>query len=502
MTQPKDKMVAPVEFPLGSMTLGGQFSEGLQSVFLDSLTPLWQPGHAVLFYNGRNSYNDSQQYVYSPGLVARYLVPGYDVILGVNAYYDFIDSQYGNQFGSFGFGAEILTHWVDARFNYYLPATDDIYLGTSRVTSTSRTVSGPVQNGNLIQTTTTTRTRTQQFNTYEAELEGWNGEIGFLIPGLDRYLETRVFGGYYQYDNPFGANYEGFKARLEAHLLPGLIAEVQWYNDAYLNGGHWIGGVRAQVPFDFFNLFHGRNPFEGAGQTFTPRQREFRERLSDMVIRSHRVKTVKSRPIRMSDRTVTKRQTTTIGIVPPPQPVSNGNDSAGGLEKTGAGTLDLGTGTSNFTGGTVSGGTLNLNNTVPWTTSGLVNVNNSNANNLGTLTIAPNQLSTGSVPTSGSAGVTLAGTTGINVNSGATMSSTGNGAFIPGGGTIYSGGGSPNLVFNGGSLFLNSGISGATLNSSQSLSGVSILSIVGGDTIKVGGSPPTLGLIGSTPPGF
>ncbi len=314
----KTHIEPPVELPLGSVTLGGQFSESLNTVYLDSLTALWTPGNAVLFYNGRNSYNDDSQYVYTPGLAFRYLVPDRDVIIGVNGYYDTIDSQYENQFGNFGFGAEILTKWVDARFNYYLPTADDVFLGSDRRISTSTSTSSPVTNGNLIQTTTTTRTRTERFRTHEAVLEGWNAEIGFLIPGLDRYMETRVFGGYYHYDNPFGSDYEGFKARLEAHLLPGVIGDVAWWNDAYLNGGHWTAGVRVQVPFDFFNLFKGRNPFEGAGESFRPRQREFKERMSDMVMRSHRVKTVKSEPIEVSDRTTTNTQTDTIGTVPPP----------------------------------------------------------------------------------------------------------------------------------------------------------------------------------------
>ncbi len=313
----KDVIVPPVEVPLGAITLGGQFAEHLNSVYLDSLTPLWRPGNAVLFYNGRNSYDDNQQYVWSPGLALRYLVPDHDVIIGVNGYYDLIDSQYENQFANFGFGAEILTKWVDARFNYYLPTAEDVFLGNEYRRRSSSTTTGAVQNGNLIQTTTTTTTRTQRFRTYEAVLEGWNAEIGFLIPGLDRYLETRIFAGYYHYDNPFGADFEGWKARLEAHLLPGLIAEVQYYDDAYLQGGHWIGGISAHVPCDLFNLLHGRNPFEGAGEAFRPRQREFKERMSDMVIRSHRVKTVKSAPIEVSDETSQTTQTNTIGIVPP-----------------------------------------------------------------------------------------------------------------------------------------------------------------------------------------
>jgi len=316
----KGKAVSPLDPVPGALTLGGEFSSRLQSIYLDSITPFWRPGNATIFLNTRNNYNDSHQYESSYGLGVRYLVPDRDIIIGANAFYDATDSQFDNQFHSAGFGAEILTRWVDARFNYYLPASDDILAGTTRRRSSSTTVTGPVQNGNVLQTTTTTRSRSQTFRTFEANLEGWNAELGFLIPGLDRYMETRVFGGYYHYNNPFASDYEGFKARLEAHFLPGVVGNVEWWNDSYLNGGHWTADVRVSVPFSFFNLAKGRNPFEGASESFRPRQREFRERLSDMVIRSHRVKTVKSGNIETSDKTSTSTQTDTVGTVPPPAP--------------------------------------------------------------------------------------------------------------------------------------------------------------------------------------
>ncbi len=316
----KDKTVPPLDPVPGAITIGGQFSEHLQTVYLDSLTPFWRPGNAVVFLDTRNSYNDSHQYVSSYGLGVRYLVPDHDVIVGANAFYDAIDSQFDNQFHSLGFGGEILTHWIDARFNYYLPDSSDI-LTSSAHRHSRRTTFGPVgQQGPVVFQNVTSSRRSRTFNTFEAELEGWNAEVGFLIPGVERYMETRVFGGYYHYDNPFGHDFEGFKSRLEAHFLPGLIGNVEWWNDGYVKGGHWSAGVRATVPFSFFNLFSGRNPFEGAGDAFRPRERDFRERLSDMVIRSHDVKTVKSGEIKESDKTSTKTSTNVIGFVPVPRP--------------------------------------------------------------------------------------------------------------------------------------------------------------------------------------
>ena len=47
-----------------------------------------------------------------------------------------------------------------------------------------------------------------------------------LVPGLDKYFELRLFGGYYHYNNPFGHDFRGFQARAEAHLLEGVIADI------------------------------------------------------------------------------------------------------------------------------------------------------------------------------------------------------------------------------------------------------------------------------------
>ena len=92
--------VPPLDPVPGALTIGGEFSAHLQSIYLDSLTPFWRPGNATVFLNTRNTYNDSHQYESSYGLGVRYLVPGHDIIFGVNAFYDSIDSQFDNQFSS------------------------------------------------------------------------------------------------------------------------------------------------------------------------------------------------------------------------------------------------------------------------------------------------------------------------------------------------------------------------------------------------------------------
>jgi hypothetical protein len=96
--------------------------------------------------------------------------------------------------------------------------------------------------------------------------------------------------------NPYGPDYDGFKARLEARLLPGVTADVEYWQDAALMGGHWTAGIRVSVPFSIYNLATGRNPFEGISECFTPRSRDLNERLGEMVHRSHRIQTANSGP--------------------------------------------------------------------------------------------------------------------------------------------------------------------------------------------------------------
>jgi hypothetical protein len=192
---------------------------------------------------------------------------------------------------------EVLTKWVDFRFNYYLPENDRYVVGRSSHRESDRSF-GP---GGFRETT-----ETSHFRRYETGLEGLNTEIGFLVPGLDRYADVRLYAGYFHYNNPFGSDFEGFKARLEARVLQGVTFDLEYWDDEELNGGHWTGGVRVSVPFTFANLFRGRNPFEGAGETFKPYHRDLKDRMGEKVIRSHRIQTVASGPI-LSDVTNSTR---------------------------------------------------------------------------------------------------------------------------------------------------------------------------------------------------
>lgn len=288
---------------MGRLSVGGQFSNKMSGFYVDSLTGLYatHDGNNVLFLNSRYNQEDTGQVNTQTGLVFRHKVPGRDIIVGANAYYDRINSFRGTDFDQGGFGAEVLTRWVDARLNYYLPEDRNYTVERFHRTDVKDTAGGEL-------------VRRRNYSQYEGGLEGVEAEVGFLIPKLDRYAEVRVFAGYYHFNNPYSSDYEGFKARIEARLLPGLIANVSYFDDTALMGGHWTADIRASIPFSLDRIFAGQNPFAGFTDAFRPRPREFCERMNEMVIREHRVQTVVSGKRETRDKTTFDTNGTAVAV--------------------------------------------------------------------------------------------------------------------------------------------------------------------------------------------
>lgn len=341
----------------GSITVGGHVSESLTDAFADIHVPFWRPGGHSFFLNPRVLATDDSLERYSLGGGWRWLMPAPEIILGANAYWDHLESPGGFGYEQFGAGAEILTRWLDARFNYYLPEE-----GVNAAGGWSSEELGgtePVREGDYL--VCETRYRDSWWSHREAALQGYYGEVGCLVPGLDKYAELRFFAGYYNYeaasDDPlWKPSYEGFKARAELRVPPAVTLDVEYVDDEEIMGGHWIGGVRVTVPFDVGNIFRGKNPFEGIGEMFRPRRREFAERIGEMVIRSPRIAVVESDERLSTESTVTRYEYAPIGAV---------GGSGGSLTLNGVGSRPYG----DVTGGTITvlggypdgcGGILNL----------------------------------------------------------------------------------------------------------------------------------------------
>lgn len=315
-------ILPPPEEPVfGRATLGGKFSDDLQSGYVDAILGLSVNDNHALFLNLRGTLDDSDQEIFNAGLGFRVLLEDPGIILGANAYYDYIGSAAGNQFNQFAFGAEVLSKWVDARFNYYLPE-DGAKSSGSVTTSTTRRIKGDrVRQGNRIVQEYFRETTTTRFDYFEVALQGWNAEVGFLVPGIEKFVELRLFAGAYGYDNPIGSNFEGFKARAEARLTDWLTLDFEYWDDKELVGGNWVAGFRVSHPFDLGALLSGKNPFrKGAPAADIPSSRSLRDRMDEMVIRSHRVYTTGSTPETDTSTSEEFDGGDTVGTVAPPPP--------------------------------------------------------------------------------------------------------------------------------------------------------------------------------------
>ncbi len=320
----------------GELTFGVKSSRELQSAFVDLLSGLYHNETNALFLNVRGTFGDDDQQLYSVGLGFRHLFEDPGIIIGGNVYYDHIESEEGNGFNQLGLGAEILTHWVDARFNYYLPEDDRHLVRTFTVNQGNRAVGPQFNNNGFVKQGVRNTNTANTFGVFEQAIEGWNAEVGFLVPGLEKYLELRIFAGCYSYDNPKGGDFSGFKARAEARVTEGITLGVEYWEDAELVGGNWVGEVKVSLPFDIGNLFQGKNPFEGASEVFhRAKPRTLHDRMDEMVIRSHRIQTGNSAPEPMGSTTTTTVTDVTIRQLPPPpppkaKPTDQGGDGEGG----------------------------------------------------------------------------------------------------------------------------------------------------------------------------
>jgi hypothetical protein len=278
-------------------TLGLLAYEESLDIFGDGIVPLLgEPDDWVLFFNPRFSGTDQNEQEFNLGIGYRRLCSDGRLLLGGNTYYDVRKSEHDNTFHQFGFGVEALSEWVDARANYYL--ADEEEHAIAGYAQTDTTASRILAWGDMSaygytimqQATVEMNTTTRHFRQYEVSVSGWDAEVGVKLPYVDEWVETRVFAGYQRFENPWGDDLKGWKARLEVRALPGLTLDAGYFTEEELVDSKFYAGFRVQLPFDLSLLADGRSPFDGAGDAFHRRAAApVSARMNEMVVRDMRV---------------------------------------------------------------------------------------------------------------------------------------------------------------------------------------------------------------------
>ncbi len=283
------------------LTVGFQTRESETEGIGDLLIPVWSSGgKGLLFVNPRTAMTDHDGKEVNIGMGFRHLLLNEKLILGANLYYDYRDTGYSH-YDQWGAGLELLSDWVDARFNYYDPESKLFTVNRQVETEVSETLEttfrwgDPYGRGNLImQDYLTTRKQTttvseRTFEQYEQALGGYDWEVGVKLPYLPDALETRLFGGYYHFERDFGADAKGWKARAELRLRSTLFLDAGVYENADLTGSEWFVGARLNVPFELDAIASGRNPFASAPDRWQQGSRPLPARLTEMVMRDPQI---------------------------------------------------------------------------------------------------------------------------------------------------------------------------------------------------------------------
>lgn len=297
--------------PPGRLTLGAHAGDQQVETSGDMLIPVFLLRTDLLFINPRGAWSDNGGEEFNLGLGARHLFPDKNLILGGNVFYDRRTTALDNTFNQVGIGVELISIWIDARLNGYLPehgvqAADDYIVTSGTTREQAEYWYAPAAHGHTVSQAGYAITEVydwknlQHYQTKERAMSGFDAEIGsrLPIPVVMDHAEVKAFVGYYEFNAPYGDETAGVKARLEVRPVSTVCLDVSWYGDEELLGSRYSIGFRATIPFDLARLSRGANPFAGAldGLRVGDSPAAISARMTEMVVRDLHVRTDVSEP--------------------------------------------------------------------------------------------------------------------------------------------------------------------------------------------------------------
>lgn len=238
--------------------------------FIDILLPIVGDREGVLFLNTNFRLGEDSSNEQNIGLVARTKVSG-DFILGANLYSDTVRTEYQNDFKQLGVGLELLSKNFDVRGNIYRPFGD-------RTGTVDKLTEYGFAESSII-----------KYNGVEEALEGYDAEVGVLVPFISNLMETRVYAGAYGYKSDVLtsgelADVEGEKYRVEVRPSKYLQINVESKHDD-IRGSDTFAGMTLEIPFGGGQLFSMGNIFKSDSKSV----RSIDARMLDKVVRDRHI---------------------------------------------------------------------------------------------------------------------------------------------------------------------------------------------------------------------
>jgi hypothetical protein len=223
--------------------------QGYTSISFFSALPFLETSSFTPFIDVRGHFFNNGKNAANAGIGLRYQRDGSSNIFGVNAFYDFREASWNDDFHQVGIGFEYLSPCVDIRINTYLPICNSV--GNSS-TTTFRYPGGYIASAKK----------------QRVSYGGADFEIGTWLKRMDTcdlFDLYGAIGSYYYAQRHHHRNEYGTQARLEAHFLKYFAFEIKGGFDE-IHHGMAQGTLSIAIPLEY--LFGGcrKDPCEAVCQ--------------------------------------------------------------------------------------------------------------------------------------------------------------------------------------------------------------------------------------------
>lgn len=198
--------------------------------------------------------------------------------IGANVSFDMADTNFDQRFWQMGIGAEIGTRYLELRGRYFVPLGDGEETVERYYYSDSFHYSSPYVEAH------SSFTFESVFTYLTESLEGCDLTASLLVPGLDRWMEARVVGGYayFQGTTLDSIEYDSCHLGVELRPVPAVVLGATWFENEALVGDNWMFTLGFQLPFETADIGDGKGGFWGhIKDAFKPKRRHLAGRLRE-----------------------------------------------------------------------------------------------------------------------------------------------------------------------------------------------------------------------------
>lgn len=149
------------------------------------------------------------------------------IYVGANAFINGANTGVGDSFWQLAMTAEVGTRWLELRGRYHLPLDDGQRSAQRLVQAYSRPLNfGGIRGTEMVILDTTLSLLTES-------LRGWQMDATLLVPGIDRWADLRLIGGYASFESPTvgSLEYDSWRVGVDFRPVPAVVLSAMWHEN-------------------------------------------------------------------------------------------------------------------------------------------------------------------------------------------------------------------------------------------------------------------------------